>query len=143
EDSTQARGFGERLHPGHSSTDTFAAADGVTIEAGARISAVGGRAMFLGHNVTNAGTIQASDGEVVLAAGRGIYLNKNYPRGLQGIGVGTSPDLRGIEVGVNRGGRVENSGIISSERGTINIQGKSILQAGLLLAAAYRHANGY
>jgi len=152
ERTTPALVFGERLEnrydelapdpeANHNPTETFARGDGVTVEAGARISATGGRAMLLGHNVINAGTIEATDGEVVLAAGRGIYLNKNYPRGV----TNRAPDaaVRAISVGVNRGGRVENTGIISSERGAINIQGKSILQAGLLHATTGPTANGY
>src|SRR5215471_17712826 len=144
--------FGERLeanydelHPApdsnHNPTETFARGDGVTVEAGAQLTATGGRAMLLGHNVNNAGTIQATDGEVVLAAGRGIYLNKNYQRV---ITLTTQLDTlgRGITVGVNRGGRVENIGVISSDRGSVNIQAKSILQGGLIQATTSASSRG-
>ena len=134
--------FGEDLAIKHDPNEVFPQGDGVTVQAGAQLNANGGRAMLLGHNVVNAGTIQATDGEVVLAAGRGIYLNKNYSRGFT-TGQALSPDVRGITVGVDRGGRVENTGIISSDRGSINIQGKSILQGGVLQATTGASANGY
>src|SRR5215472_1558102 len=125
--------FGEDLPIKHDPNEVFPQGDGVTVQAGAQLNANGGRAMLLGHNVVNSGTIQATDGEVVLAAGRGIYLNKNYSRGFT-TGQALSPDVRGITVGIDRGGRVENTGIISSDRGSINVQGKSILQGGILQA---------
>jgi filamentous hemagglutinin family protein len=121
--------------------ETFAEGDGVTIDAGARITTVGGRAMMVGHNVVNRGTIEASDGEVVLAAGRGIYINKNYPHGFNPGSL--DPTIRGITVGVNRGGKAENSGIISSARGSVNIQAKNIAQNGFIEATTSASANGY
>jgi len=127
------------------SAESGASSQGITVEAGATLTATGGRAMLLGQNVVNAGTIQATDGEVVLAAGEEIFLNRNYQRGQElrsGFRVPLS-DVRGITVGVNRGGRVENQGAILSDRGSINIQAKSILQAGLLQATTSADANGY
>src|SRR5262249_32541636 len=63
----------EELHPNpnanHDPNETFAPGDGVTIQAGAQLTATGGLAMVLGHTVNNAGAINAADGQVVLAAG--------------------------------------------------------------------------
>ena len=148
--------FGERLdatydelHPNpnanHDPNETFSAGDGVAIRAGARLNAAGGLAMFLGHNVDNAGSITATDGQVVLAAGRGVYLNNNAPRGFYLSGVASNAldaNNRGLTIGVNRGGSVVNTGSIESDRGSVKITGKSILQNGLVTATTSASANG-
>jgi filamentous hemagglutinin family protein len=153
---TPALAFGEKLeatydelHPNnpnanHDPNETFAPGDGVTIQAGAQVTATGGMAMFLGHNVNNEGAITATDGQVVLAAGRGIYLNNNAPRGFYPA---TKPFAlddtnRGLTIGVNRGGAVVNNGVIESDRGSVKITGKSIAQNGLVTVTTSASANG-
>src|SRR5262249_12407269 len=84
------------------------------------------------------------DGQVVLAAGRGIYLNNNAPRGFYPA---TKPFAlddtnRGLTIGVNRGGAVVNNGLIESDRGSVKITGKSIAQNGLVTATTSAAANG-
>ncbi len=150
-----ALAFGERLedtydelranpNANHDRNETFAPGDGVMIQAGAQLTATGGLAMFLGHTVNNAGAIAATDGQVVLAAGRGVYLNNNAPRGYYDALANFALDNtnRGLTIGVNRGGSVVNSGTIESDRGSVKITGKSILQSGLVTATTSASANG-
>ena len=64
-------------------------AGAVTVEAGAQIDiASGGKAMLFAPHVTNAGSISAADGQVILAAGENVYLNE-------------SVDVRGFDVTVS------------------------------------------
>ncbi|WP_407352051.1 filamentous haemagglutinin family protein [Luteimonas sp. R10] len=115
--------------------------DGVVVEAGARLaSGDHGQIALFGHNVINRGTIETPDGQALLAAGRGIVLNRNFE---PGTGTVTDPDLRGYTVGVSGGGRAENDGgIISARRGNITLTGASVLQDGLLQATTGATANG-
>lgn len=118
--------------------ETFPEGDGVTVEAGARITTHNrGAAMLFGHNVVNRGTIASPDGQVIMAAGDSIYLARNYtPSG------DIDPDLRGVLAGVDRGGRVSNAGVIETDRGNITLVGKSVIQAGALAATTAARANG-
>jgi filamentous hemagglutinin family protein len=112
--------------------EVFAPLDGVTIDAGAQIR-IGnyGQAFLAGHNVVNRGTIEAPNGQVVFAAGRGVVINKS-----------ALPDIRGYLLAVDRGGVVENSGLVSTPLGNITMTGKTINQTGVLLATTGVEANG-
>ncbi|WP_375595218.1 filamentous hemagglutinin family protein [Algihabitans albus] len=80
-------------------TDPFTPGDApgaVTVEAGAVIeTASGGKAMFFAPQVTNAGTISAADGQVILAAGENVYLTES--REIRS----DATDVRGFDVGVS------------------------------------------
>lgn len=136
----------------------------VTVEAGAVISAApGGKAMLFAPHVTNSGTISAQNGQVIMAAGEQVYIAPSTTvRGLdvavsafmpllipgsapfmppaQNFGypflldlqdhVLTVMDQRADEVGY----RVTNTGLVTSTRGDITLQGREIVQAGVLHA---------
>ena len=68
----------------------------VTVAPGAVIeTASGGKAMFFAPQVTNAGTISAADGQVILAAGENVYLTES--REIRS----DATDVRGFDVGVS------------------------------------------
>ncbi|MBI3774211.1 MAG: filamentous hemagglutinin family protein [Gammaproteobacteria bacterium] len=115
---------------------------GITVEAGASISATsGGYVRLFGPDVTNRGTISAPDGVVMLAAGKQIYLYET-----------TDPNMRGVfvDVGVGGtlsetgGGMVSNaaSGVISAARGSITMQGSMVNQSGRMTATTTVNTNG-
>ena len=80
--------------------------------------------------VVNQGSIEAPDGQVLLAAGREIYLL-------------ASADNRRLLASVNySGGTVENAGIISAPRGNITMVGATVAQRGLLTATSSGDAEG-
>jgi filamentous hemagglutinin len=114
-------------------------ADGdVRVEAGARLTADGGRIVLLGEHVRNAGSLQSDDGQVYLAAGSAITLNPSS----------TLTDVRGLRppgsvfTPVDSSGEVENTGIISAARGNITLVAGRTLQDGLLTATTGAEANG-
>lgn len=113
--------------------EVFDPYDGVTVEAGARIS-VGEeqQAVLLGHNVTNNGTISADNGQVLLAAGRAILLADGNRR--QSYEGGDGPAIRGFVVGVDRGGEAINTGLIDVGQGNITLTGKNTTHAGVFSA---------
>ncbi|KZD23816.1 hypothetical protein A4A58_26110 [Tardiphaga robiniae] len=133
-DGTNMNATADRVRPG----ETFAAYDGVTVEAGARIAVGGyGQAVLLGHNVVNRGRIDAPDGQVLMAAGRGVLLldgtKRNAVKDSAGADLGGAP-IRGFLAGVDRGGLVENAGLIVTERGNITLTGKNVGQSGVLIS---------
>lgn len=122
--------------------EVFEAGDGVTVEAGAQITVADyGSAVLLGHNVVNNGTVVAPDGQVVLAAGRNIYLLNGLNRVALDNGNPTGT-IRGYAVSNDRGGVAENNGLILAERGNITLNAKSIYQNGVLAATTAIDANG-
>ncbi|MDE5458292.1 filamentous hemagglutinin N-terminal domain-containing protein [Bradyrhizobium sp. CSA112] len=140
-DGTDMNAATNRVKPG----ETFAAYDGVTVEAGAQI-AVGtlGQAVLLGHNVVNRGRIDAPDGQVLMAAGRGVLLLDGTLRdALKNAGedVGGAP-IRGFLAGVDRGGLAENTGLIVVERGNITLTGKTVGQNGVLISTTAAETAG-
>jgi filamentous hemagglutinin family protein len=123
-------------------SDVFERGDGVTVEAGAQINVSSlGQAVLIGHTVVNEGAIIAPDGQVVLAAGRQVYLEDGLKRVAYNDGDPSGP-IRGFVVTTNNGGQVENSGLIEAERGNITLTGKSIAQNGVLAATTAINANG-
>ncbi|ETI64127.1 hypothetical protein C100_08995 [Sphingobium sp. C100] len=122
--------------------DVFERGDGVTVEAGARINVAPlGQAVLIGHAVTNHGSIIASNGQVVLAAGREVYLEDGLKRAALSEGDPTEA-IRGLAVITENGGQVQNSGLIETKRGNITLTGKSIFQNGVLAATTAIDANG-
>lgn len=131
--NTEGRGMAasfrqEELSPG-------AAEPAVEVKAGARIGvSPHGQVVLLGGSVRNAGTLEAPDGQVLLAAGTEVRLatsadNRSFsPEDLQ-----LSPKHRVIN---------ETGGIISVPRGNITMVGKSVEQYGLLTATTGAKANG-
>ncbi|NTX29642.1 filamentous hemagglutinin family protein [Burkholderia pyrrocinia] len=116
----------------------------VTIEQGASITthangnaSDGGFVMIAAPNVTNAGHIKATDGQVVLAAGVGVSLRPN-----SGATVDPQvllPELSGqiLLLGPNGGtidltpaGTLTNTGIVEAARGNVNLLGSRVAQNG-------------
>lgn len=94
----------------------------------------GGKIMLFAPTVENSGTIQAPDGQVILAAGKKVYL-----QGSQDI------KLRGLLVEVDGGGGVTNTagtGTIIAERGNITLMGLAVNQLGRVSATTSVRANG-
>jgi len=114
---------------------SFAGPGGAVLtEAGARLSAAPlGRVVLLGGGVLNGGSIEAPDGQVLLAAGDTIAFSA--PPDLSAIrGLG-APALTG-------NGVVENQGIISTPRGNITMLAAQTVQSGMLTATTGAQANG-
>jgi len=114
----------------------------IRIEPGARISIGGyGQAVLVGGQVVNGGTIEAPDGQVLLAAGDSVSLQ-----------VSLTPDVRGYRAFVQGGRPVDNTGLISVPRGNITLLGGcpassgagcvGIGQHGMLTATTGAAANG-
>jgi hypothetical protein len=91
--------------------------------------------VLLGGTVVNEGAVSAPDGQVVLAAGDAVLLD----RGLAGpSGTGT----RGYLVGVGGPGRTENGGAVSTPRGNVTLAGGEVVQRGLVTATTGAEAEG-
>ncbi|WP_375595219.1 filamentous hemagglutinin family protein [Algihabitans albus] len=145
----------------------------VTVAPGAVIeTASGGKAMFFAPQVTNAGTISAADGQVILAAGENVYLQEslevrgfdvavsaptqyllsfgNLDRALRNPGNSGFHTFLAEEVlpaararAATVGYRALNEGAIVSERGDITLQGREVVQDGVLYAnTALNNRNG-
>ena len=115
----------------------------VTVQAGAKITAptssanVGGRVALIAPNVTNNGTISTPDGQTILAAGMEVGYDAHSS---------DDPSLRGLDVYVGKvgayGGRATNNGLISSERGSVTVTGKSVNQNGFIHSTTSVALNG-
>jgi len=106
----------------------------VTVEAGAQIGISNfGRAVLLGDRVANGGSIEAPDGQVLLAAGSAISF----------LPPGDLSSVRGLQVPTVAGaGVVENTGLISTPRGNITLVAAETRQDGMLTATTGAQANG-
>ncbi|KAG8148901.1 filamentous haemagglutinin family protein [Burkholderia catarinensis] len=118
----------------------------VTIEQGASITthangnaSDGGFVMIAAPNVTNAGHIKATDGQVVLAAGVGVSLLPN--RGVTANPQVLLPELSGqiLLLGSNGqttditpAGTLTNTGIVEAARGNVNLLGSRVAQNGVV-----------
>ena len=110
------------------------ASGAVIVESGASIrTASGGRVLLAGPEVRNAGTIEAPDGQVILAAGQKIYLAASQ-----------DPQLRGLLVEVDQGGTARNlpGGTLSSARGNVTMVGFALNQEGRVSATSTVSVNG-
>ncbi|WP_189050838.1 beta strand repeat-containing protein, partial [Aliidongia dinghuensis] len=107
----------------------------ITIDAGAQIQAGSlGYAMFAAPNVANAGTIQAADGQVILAAGMGVQL-------VASTGVSGNSWLSPVLLGaVDSPGQPDqtpvfaatNTGLIQATTGNVTMLGATVTQAGVI-----------
>ena len=120
----------------------------ITIEPGASITthangtvSDGGFVLVAAPNVTNGGSITATAGQVVLAAGVGVSLR---PNGLAGksnpqvllpelSGRIVTTDLQtGAMIDVTPAGTLTNTGIIQAARGNVNLLGSRVAQNGVV-----------
>lgn len=122
----------------------------VTVQAGAKIdiptsaASVGGRAMLVGPNVTNHGSISTPDGQTILAAGLQVGVTPH---------ASTDASLRGLDVVVGAvvdpaslippyAGTATNNGQINAPRGNTTITGKEVVQNGAINSSTSVALNG-
>ncbi|WP_256258474.1 filamentous hemagglutinin N-terminal domain-containing protein, partial [Burkholderia ubonensis] len=99
----------------------------------------GGFVMIAAPNVTNAGRITATDGQVVLAAGVGVSLRPNS--GVRGNPQVLLPELsgqitllgpNGQATDITPAGTLTNTGIVEAARGNVNLLGSRVAQNGVV-----------
>lgn len=129
-------------------TGSYQAPGDVTIEQGASITthtngtaSDGGFVLVAAPNVTNAGSISATAGQVVLAAGVGVSLRPNG-NGATGNPQVLLPELSGqivttdLQTGktidVTPAGTLTNTGIVQAARGNVNLLGSRVAQNGVV-----------
>nr|WP_175223333.1 filamentous haemagglutinin family protein [Burkholderia aenigmatica] len=120
----------------------------VTVEQGASITthtngtaSDGGFVLVAAPNVTNAGSISATSGQVVLAAGVGVSLRPN------GAGASGNPQVllpalsgqivtvdpaTGKSIDITPAGTLTNTGIVQAARGNVNLLGSRVAQNGVV-----------
>jgi len=106
----------------------------IQVDAGATLTATNqGRLMLAAPNVSNAGSLNAPDGQVILAAGQSVYLQAS-----------TDSNLRGLIVEVDGGGTAANqlTGAVSTPRGNVTLTGLMVNQDGRVSATTSVAANG-
>ncbi len=106
----------------------------ITVDAGATLTAADqGRLLLAAPNVSNAGSLNAPDGQIILAAGQSLYLQAS-----------TDSNLRGLIVEVDGGGTAANQllGAISAPRGNVTLTGLMVNQDGRVSATTSVAANG-
>lgn len=125
----------------------------VVVEKGARISATanaentGGRIMLVGPNVTNAGSLSAPSGQVILAAGLQVgAVAHSADLGLAVSDINQLPHLRGLDAYVGSvgtyGAQARNTGIIETVRGSVMMTGKDVQQLGVIDSTTSVSLNG-
>ena len=103
---------------------------GEVVKDAAKITAAtGGRVMLLAPDVKNSGVIRADDGQVILAAGKTIYLS-------------TLDKFAGLLVEVQSGGTATNLGDVFVRNGNASMIGLAVNQKGLISATTTVRANG-
>ncbi|KDB08115.1 filamentous hemagglutinin family outer membrane protein [Burkholderia sp. lig30] len=119
----------------------------ITIEPGASITthtngtvSDGGFVMIAAPNVTNGGSITATAGQVVLAAGVGVSLLPNssatknpqvlLPQ-LSGTIITVDPQT-GTTIDITPAGTLTNTGIVQAARGNVNLLGSRVAQNGVV-----------
>jgi filamentous hemagglutinin family protein len=124
------------------SVSQYQAPGDITIAPGASISTQangtvsdGGFVLIAASNVNNGGSITATAGQVVLAAGVGVSLSPNpgQPQVLL-------PELSGrlvtgsggAQTDVTPAGTLTNTGIVQAARGNINLMGSQVVQKGVV-----------
>ncbi|MBI0329112.1 filamentous haemagglutinin family protein [Burkholderia plantarii] len=139
---TEVLGLGNQINL--TSPGQYRSSGDVTIQQGASITthangtaSDGGFVMIAAPNVTNAGSITATDGQVVLAAGVGVSLrpNPNAPQillpelsgaiSLIDPGTGAASDITPV-------GSLVNTGIVQASRGNVTLLGGTVNQNGVV-----------
>ncbi len=107
----------------------------IYIEDGARLNTQGkgGRVIIAAPVINNAGTINTTDGQTILAAAKDkVYLQE----------AGSDSDIRGLLVEVGTGGEVNNMGKVLAERGNVSLMGFAVNQDGMAKASSSVSLNG-
>lgn len=106
----------------------------IHIKQGAHIqSKEGGRIMVLAPTILNEGDVESPGGQVIMAAAT----DKVYLAEASG-----DDSVRGLLVEVKTGGKVENIGNISAERGNVTLMGFAVNQNGRVSATTATNVNG-
>ena len=115
----------------------------VTVQPGAILASSvsadgnGGRLMLVGPNVTNAGSMVAPNGQVILAAGLQVGVDAHRS---------SDASLRGLDVYVGAvgtyGGTAINDGLIDIPRGSASLSGKAVLQNAVVESSTSVSLNG-
>lgn len=138
----QLAALGSPASPSNAALSTSALPGNITINAGAKITGgSNGYVLLAAPNVDNAGWISISDGQVAIAAGRGVTLNTSSS------GIGFNLDVNAglndsAQARTSRAGRISNRGLITSARGNVVLQGIGIEQAGVIEATTSVSAIG-
>ena len=92
-----------------------------------------GRILLASQSINNAGSLTASDGQIILAAGNKLYLSSSQ-----------DPALRGLYVEVDGGGTALNdvTGHLQAARGDITMVGLAVNQQGRISASTSVAENG-
>ncbi|NJD07953.1 MAG: filamentous hemagglutinin N-terminal domain-containing protein, partial [Methylococcaceae bacterium] len=107
----------------------------ILVEQGARIKTqgAGGRVVLAAPSVTNKGTIESPDGQVIIAAAQDkVYFQPAT----------ADSGVRGLLVEVGTGGDVTNLGKIAAERGNASLIGYQVTQQGRVSATTSVNLNG-
>ncbi len=133
-------GLGNQANLGGS----YQAPGDITIEQGASITthtngtaSDGGFVLVAAPNVTNGGSITATAGQVVLAAGVGVSVKPN-PGNPQILAPELSGQLvkvdlqTGASIDVTPAGTLTNTGIVQAARGNVNLLGNRVAQNGVV-----------
>lgn len=109
------------------------ASEKIVVEEGATIKTQGaGNVALVGKTVENNGSIEASDGQVLLIAAEDrVYLQPSDDLA-----------LRGFLVEVDTGGTVTNTGEVKAERGNVTLAGHTVNQRGVVKATTSLDRNG-
>lgn len=112
----------------------------IEIADGARLSSSeGGRIMILAPSILNRGTVESPGGQVIMAAATDKVYLQQAP---YGDSTKQNNDVRGLLVEVKTGGKVENLGTISAERGNVTLMGFAVNQDGRVSATTASNVNG-
>ncbi|OAI11681.1 filamentous hemagglutinin [Methylomonas lenta] len=112
----------------------------IEIADGAKISAAdGGRIMILAPSIVNRGEVDAPNGQVIMAAATDKVYLQQAP---YGDDTQENSDVRGLLVEVKTGGKVENLGKISADRGNVTLMGYAVNQDGRVSATTAANVNG-
>jgi filamentous hemagglutinin family protein len=111
----------------------------ITIEPGASITTQtngtvsnGGFVLIAAPNVTNGGTITATNGQIILAAGIGLSVTGKSEIMTPVLSGQLQVDSNGTEVDVTPAGTLTNTGLIQADKGTINLLGSNVVQNGVV-----------
>jgi filamentous hemagglutinin family protein len=107
----------------------------IVVESGAELSTreASGRILLAASGILQKGTLNAADGQILLAASQDkVYLQQAAP----------DSDIRGLVVEVGTGGTVQNLGRIMAERGNVSLLGFAVNQDGLVSASTSVRLNG-
>ncbi|WP_246792191.1 filamentous haemagglutinin family protein [Burkholderia perseverans] len=139
---TEVLGLGNQINL--TSASQYQSSGDVTIQQGASITthtngtaSDGGFVMIAAPNVTNAGSITATDGQVVLAAGVGVSLrpNPNAPQillpELSGA-ISLIDPATGAASDITPVGSLVNTGIVQASRGNVTLLGGTVNQNGVV-----------